>query len=381
MPKNDIANRVFERAQAMELLDALPRLAGLSEERVNSIRAKGELSAAEYEQLCRALAVDPVIMYRGEETQPNRAPVRFRAAISGDRPNGEDIRVLALAVEQGRILAHLLALLGKPIELAHHRTIHSPSVAQETWREGYTLGEAARSALSSEPGPIHELGRLFRRLGIHVAHMSFTSPDVDAASIWDPHAVPIILVNKTSPLYAHPAARRSMLAHELCHLLHDAGEQDLTTEVSWGSERSGNYSNALEIRARAFAPAFLAPRDQTKAWFQVQPQRVRNDPGKTVSAIAEHWGLSFEGSVWHAKNCEILDPQVAAGLAAQPSRQWRAYEEFMEEPMWLPPAMVNDDLPKKAAELWEGWATELVLAALDEGHITVGRARELLSWG
>jgi Zn-dependent peptidase ImmA (M78 family) len=361
----------------MGLTDA--RALGLEPERVRDIRAGGSFTAAEYEGLCRALAVDPAAMYRGEETQAGRVPARFRAALV-DRPDPKDIRSLALAVEQGRTLAYLMERLGRPIPLADHRRVRAPKGDRETWREGYDLGETARAAIHPETGPVRDLERLLQDLGVHVARVTLSTSDVDAASVWEPGAVPVVLLNKRSGRYAHPGAVRATLAHELCHLLYDAGERDLTTRVSWGAQGCGNYSEAVEVRARAFAPAFLAPRDQTTAWSEAQPRKNRRDPRGTIQAMGEHWGLSFEGAAWHAKNCGLLSPEVAEELASAPAPRLdlSAFETTLAG---TPLNMFYPALPDQAAEPWDGTAAKIILAALDEEHLTLGRARELLTWG
>lgn len=381
MAVQNLTNRLFARAQAMDLVEALPRLSGLPSERVERIRVGDAFSASEYEDLCRALAVDPAVVYRGQETQPNRVPARFRAALVVDRPSGEDIRLLALAVEQGRILAHLMGALGRPVRLAAHRSVRAPQGVGETWREGYELGEEARATLCPRPGPVHDMPLLLRELGVHVARVTFSSSEVDAASVWESGGVPVILLNKASGRCEHPGAVRATLAHELCHLLHDAGERDLTTQVSWGAGGQGNFFATVEVRARAFAPAFLAPRAQVVEWFAARPKRIQRAPKRAAQALGEHWGLSFVGAAWHAKNCGVMAPDVADQLTSQPGVPWLDLGAFTAAPTWVPPGMFHPDLPEQATELWDGAAAELVLEALDEGHVTLGRARELLTWG
>jgi len=377
---SNLTERIFARAEALDLRGALPRLAGLSAERVEAIGRGDAYTADEYEQLCRALAVDASAMYRAEETRPNRLPARFRAAMVIDRPRGADLRLLALAAEQGRILAHLMASLGRHVELSKHRRLRAPQGDWNTWREGYDFGETARASLHPLQGPLQDVESVLRETGVHVARVTFSTAAIDAACVWQADAVPIILLNKASGRCDHPGAVRATLAHELCHLLHDAGEQDLTTQVSWGTQGMGNYSDTLEVRARAFAPAFLAPRNEVRAWFSEQPSRIKSDPRLTIRALASHWGLSFEGAAWHAKSCEIVEAVVAESLASRSTGEWVDLSAFTVTPSWVPPAMMHPDLPEQAADLWEGHATEIVLAALDEGHITVGRARELLTW-
>jgi len=380
MESNTLAKRLIDRGEQMGLAGELPSLSGLNADRLEAIRRGEVFSSTEFERLCRALAVDPVAMYRGEDLAPNRVPARFRAATSQDRPAPGDIRTLALAAEQGRTLAHLCTMLGRQIHIADFRQVRGIAGAVELWREGYGLGENARHSLSAEPGPLHELEQLLRDLGVHVARVVISSRHVSAASIWEPMAVPVILLNSRCDQNEHPGARRATLAHELCHLLHDASEHDITTRVSWATEKTGNYNDAAETRARAFAPAFLAPRTQVKAWLGEQKKALRDDNTALIQALATDWGLSFEGAVWHAKNCDILDAQEADHLASLSRKPRIDLKSFENSQAGLPPTMFHSSLPERPAPLWDGWASELVLAALEEGHITAGRARELLTW-
>ena len=229
--------------------------------------------------------------------------------------------------------------------------------------------------------PLVNLPQLLNDNGVHVARTSFSSQFIDAASIWEPGAVPIVLGNIRSHVIHHPGAFQASLAHELCHLLHDAGERELTTNVSWGTEGEGNYHDNLEMRARAFAPAFLAPRKWVRDWHASLAKHLKTDTTKMIVAMAETWGFSFEGAAWHAKNCGIIEPSEADRLAGMHRKPIVSLVDFEHREDFYPPKMVHSDLPEEAAPLWQGWASVVVIEALQEGHISVGRARELLTWG
>lgn len=364
----------------MALAQNLPGLAGISEGRLNTIRCGNPLTSTEFEMICRALAVDSGAMYGGRAASPSRSPARFRSATAIDPPNPMDVRLLALAAEQGRILGHLMTLMRKDIRLQQHkRTVGIQG--GELWREGYELGEAAREELIPDNGPLHDFPRLLNDAGVHVARVTFSSENIDAASVWEPAAVPIVLVNSNTRAIQHPGAFRASLAHEVCHLLHDAGERDLATNVSWGVEGTGNYHAALEMRARAFAPAFLAPRNSVLEWHRNLTARFKKKPTTMVNALAETWGLSFEGAAWHAKNCGLIEPAEADRLAGMPKKPQISLADFETQIDFYPLAMVHPELPDAPAPLWQGWASFLVLEAVEEGHISIGRAHELLTWG
>jgi len=375
-----LMQRIFQRAEEMALAQNLPGLAGLSDARLHAIHSGGPLTSTEFELICQALAVDSGAMYGGRSTSSSRSPARFRAATAVETPNPMDVRLLALGAEQGRILGHLMTLMRKEIRLQQHK--HAIGVqGGELWRGGYELGEAARAELAPDNGPLHDLPRLLNDAGVHVARVHFGSENIDAASVWEPTAAPLVLVNANSRALQHPGAFRASLAHEVCHLLHDAGERDLSTNVSWGVEGTGSYHVALEMRARAFAPAFLAPKGSVLAWRQNLPPRFKKTSTTMVNALAETWGLSFEGAAWHAKNCGLIEPAEANRLAGMPKKPQISLADFETQIDFYPPAMVHPELPEEPAPLWQGWASFLVLEAVEEGHISIGRARELLTWG
>ncbi len=365
----DLTDRIFARALGMGLRKQLPELSGLSRQRVDAIQRGADYTTTEFERLCRALAVDPVVLYRGGETDPRRSPARFRAAISTGRPTGADLRLLALATEVGITLGHLAERLGRPNIIPQRRRV-VPVDASNAGPQGYDLGHAARAALTGDDGPLDSLTGTLRSLGVHVVGVRFRSDGIDGASIWTPGALPVILINRSSGRAGHPGALRATLAHELGHLLHDAGEADLTTVVSWGWR--GNHAERIEARARGFAPAFLAPRAAVQAWAAAS---TFDDDEQLVHALARRWGLSFEGAAWHAKNCHLIEYADARRLAHMDHKPHITYdcdESLSDDTVGDPSACPGP--------LWRGLAAELVQAAQAEELISPGRAEELLTW-
>jgi len=185
---------IFQRADEMALTRDLPRLSGISDTRLNAIRSGEPLSSTEFELMCRALAVDSGAMYSGQATSPSRSPARFRAATAVETPNPMDVRLLALAAEQGRILGHLMALLRKEIRLQQHKRTIAVRKG-ELWREGYRLGEAAREALAPGKGPLSDFTRLLPDCSMMRVFMWQGSPSVPKTSM--------------PPAYGNQPSRRS----------------------------------------------------------------------------------------------------------------------------------------------------------------------------
>ncbi|MBM4321751.1 MAG: hypothetical protein FJ125_17895 [Deltaproteobacteria bacterium] len=46
----------------------------------------------------------------------------------------------------------------------------------------------------------------------------------------------------------------------------------------------------------------------------------------------------------------------------------------------FPPGLVLSGLPDDRPPIWQGWATRIVVDAASEGAISLGRAREILTW-
>jgi Zn-dependent peptidase ImmA (M78 family) len=204
-----------------------------------------------------------------------------------------------------------------------------------------------------------------------VARVPFQSRDLEAASLWEHGAVPVILLNGRAGRAVYSLSRRATLAHELCHLLHDGGHAEIATRVSL-SEDCETREYAVEQRARAFAPAFLAPPEMVRTWVRRLPSLSDRE---LAVETASHWGFSYQGAVWHLKNCGLVDAGRADALSTRSAPELPA-DQFEAEA-----AMGSPDMPVKASALMEGWAARLVSEALSGELISAGRARELLEWG
>lgn len=369
-----IQQRIRQRRKAFGAsIGEMAEWAGLPAKRWESIESGQSFSVAELGRVARALAVDPGTFLRGEEGSPGRSVARFRQA-AGSVPESRmlEARTLALAAELGRIGGALHRLLAKPLPLAEIRRTSPISEREDPWKQGYRLGAAARKSLAIPVGPIVDLQATLESLGLHIATLPFSHEDIDAASLMEDGAMPVILLNRDSPRVASTLPRRATMAHELCHLLHDAGEHDLETRLS-GQESP--FDDVVERRARAFAPAFLAPPDEVRHWFRVGPGKHRRDARDKVLSLARRWGFSWKGAVFHAKNCGLIRPATERRLlsAAGVRQDWdEAFEQADNRR-----AMDGMEI----GTLCHGRLVELVRDAYETGAISHGRAREILRWG
>lgn len=368
---SDLGTRLSQRREEMRAsLAQVADWAGLPEERVAQIEAGDSMAAWELEELSRALAVDSGVLSRGEARSPRRSLARFRTAAGQISLDACDLRLLALGAEAGRIGGFLARELSVPIRLDDARQAHPVQEGEPPWKQGYRLGEAGRRRLVPASGPIPDLERVLEELGIQVVRVSFQADDLEAASFWERGAMPVVLVNWRSPAAQSSLSRRALLAHELCHLLHDSGEQDLTTQLTWGEGAAG-WDEDIEQRARAFAPAFLAPPDEVRHWFGAGKGRSIRQPASKVRALAKRWGFSLDGAVWHAKNCRIIGASDAKHLVVELSRDRHDWErDFESEGTEL----------EGVSSIFAGQIGRLAKQAAAAGVISGGRAKEILSW-
>ena len=357
---------IEERRRAFQLpIEAVAHFSGLESQRLLAIEA-GQIVPSTWELavIADALACDPTELLQEGARDPRRSVARFRAGEAVKGLSGTDLRLLARGAEAGRILAHLKERLGEEVsKVASSRRVCAPSSRREPWEDGYELGSNARTVLAPA-GAIESVQHLLEEGGIHVAEVRFEA-HIEAASLYEVGASPVILLNVGATRLAHPLARRAILAHELGHLLHDGGERDVTVVTR------ENDSSAIEQRANGFAPSFIAPREL------VIPAAIskRRDPKELLLHLAETWGLSFEGAAWHAKNLRLLDPLVAESLAMGPKPRFRA--EFEHRLRRTSPDQF--EIEAEATELSTGLLSETAIVAFAEGVISRERAAEILS--
>jgi Zn-dependent peptidase ImmA (M78 family)/transcriptional regulator with XRE-family HTH domain len=346
----------------------LPHFAQLSEiapGRITEIESGSSFSTLELAQLAGALAIDPAELYSGKAGEAQRTVARFRAPIGLDDIDARDARLLARAAEAGRVVAELRKLLGESESaVAAHRKLIAVTKSEEPWRQGYELGACARRDLLPEHQPLISVQEALEKLGVHVAFVRFESTEIEAASLFETGSGPVILLNKSSTRVSYRLSRRAILAHELCHLLHDGGERDLTIV----SREEGLDVSGTERRANGFAPNFLAPKD----WIDPHGKNAK----AIVSALAEAWGLSLEGAAWHAKNLGKISESKIKQFREEAVKPGFA-TRFEPELNHTPADLVG--IEREPTDLTNGYLSELAIIASEEGVISKGRAAEILA--
>lgn len=152
-----------------------------------------------------------------------------------------------------------------------------PSSKWEAIEQGERLALDERRRLGLGLAPLPDVADLLEAQGVRTAQISFPD-DISGLTLIEPEIGLFVAVNRDH----HFLRRRFSFAHEYCHLLADRERQGV---VSRGQDRA----EFLEVRANAFAAAFLMPEEATRqivlALGKGRPSRMEADVFDEVEAV------------------------------------------------------------------------------------------------
>ncbi len=207
--------------------------------------------------------------------------------------------------------------------------VRPPQTRWEAVQQGEQAAVEERRRLQLASAPLPDIAELLETQGVRTAQISLPD-DLSGLTLFDPQTGPLVVANNRAPGHSR-LRRRFSYAHEYCHVLID---RELQGTVSRTSERS----SLLEVRANAFAAAFLMPRSgvqefvhglgkgrssrlQTDVFDEEEAQRVqtRPEPGSQtiqmhdVVLLAHHFGGSRLAALYRLKNLGLLtQPELDA---------------------------------------------------------------------
>ena len=195
---------------------------------------------------------------------------------------------------------------------------------------GNRLAAEERQRLALGSSPVPDLGALLESQGALVLEMEL--PDAVSGFTFRPNGDVVLAVH----LSQTPVRLRFSLAHEYCHALCD-WSRDAFIEAKDGKAivcRNTEGSELGEVRANAFAAAFLLPTDGVRRFlgdlgkgFPTRPIETVFSEGQTgphptaegrlpphsqeigemeVSLAADYFGVSQECAVWRLFNLRLL---------------------------------------------------------------------------
>lgn len=239
--------------------------------------------------------------------------------------------VLRESMALGREIANLERLLGIERDLAV-LPVYPVRPARSRWQaveQGEQAAAEERRRLALGNAPLPNVAELLESQGVRTAQLSLPE-DISGLTLFDPEIGPFVVANTRPPGHSR-LRRRFSYAHEYCHVLLDR-EQKGT--ISRASERNV----LLEVRANAFAAAFLMPRAGVEDFVQrlgkgrasrlqadlydeeeVERVQARPEPGSQaiqmhdVVLLAHHFGASRLATLYRLKNLGLVtQPELEA---------------------------------------------------------------------
>jgi transcriptional regulator with XRE-family HTH domain len=160
--------------------------------------------------------------------------------------------------------------------IAHSLPSYRVEPASTEWqaaREGYRIAEDERRRLALGEGPVRFVDELLMTSGVRSAKATLPTGIVSISVAQPDHGL-LIVVDKNLGL----EHRRFRYAHGLAHFLFD-------TEGPWRVCDSGGAPDFAEVRADAFASAFLIPQHGLRRYVETLGKETLGRAGPTVLSV------------------------------------------------------------------------------------------------
>jgi len=324
------------------------------------------LSTAKLQRIATVLGLDAPALIEGRLVPRPTPSLFFRQRGVPDFYQA-DLTLLGAALEAGRSLLEVGAVLGRPPSL---RARFAPEkVGAVPFEDGYHAARRVRVALENTAEPMGDLRSLLEdRFDVAVCSAGLRTPRVLAATVKEPvQGAAAVVLNRALVSSEKPLVVRVTLAHELAHAVFDPQEGAINLVVD-RDDAHESQPDEVEQRARAFAAELLVPLLglQGRLGDAVGIDTSKR-AGKLIDDVRGHWKTSAELTVNHLMNHGYIvkdetfrQELIAAALA----RGTQAT---------IPPFALEDIGERRSIALFER-----VREAHDRTLVTDGRARELL---
>lgn len=322
------ATTIKNRREALGIsIELLARMSGVTLGTLEKMETPGKVSPIrDIEKVAPPLAIDERYLgLPGDKSVDNELGVRFRRLFYGDGKRGLTASIVGKLTEAAWLIARQQDILGSldVEDVVQRKFEHSHDYTFPTYEAGYRLAARTRALLGiDEHVPIPSLRRLIEHdLNIPLIETEL-GQSLAGATIANGNRRGIVA--NIQGRNENPWIRRMTLAHELGHLLWDPDQHLERLAVDRYDEIIGevkNLQDRVEMRANAFAVAFLAPPAEVD-------RIVRENGGGWKAAIhlSEHFGISLTASRAHIQN--ICRFNLIAGKGGpEVSDEWKAQED------------------------------------------------------
>jgi Zn-dependent peptidase ImmA (M78 family) len=261
--------------------------------------------------------------------------------------------------------------------------VSEPRNVWEAIQVGENVAEEERNRLDLGNAPIKDVARLLEAQGVRVAEVALQD-DISGIFMGDQEIGLCILANSR-----HIQGRRAFtLSHEYGHVLLDRPKGSTISTVT-------NRRDLAEVRANAFAAAFLMPEQGVRQFIQ---GIGKGKPGReSLEALAEtepivgqrrrvastqrihlydvvhlqyHFSTSYEATLYRLKNVGIISEDEREHLALMSSSAAEVAAQLN-----LKPELDEEDGRRKFLHYYVGMGIE----AYRRGEITLSRLAELVA--
>lgn len=276
------------------------------------------ITTTQLSDVARVLSLDPIALLDGREVSRPVPSVFLRHKPLQDFDD-RDGAILDEALEQGRSLVNLRALLGEPVLENHLGTFERREApadrAEAPAQDGYRLARELRRRLGDPAAPLGDMRALLEeRLGVAVLVRTLESSHVTALSVRAETCAAIVLSARESHRTMRPLLMRVDLAHELGHVFADPSSGGLHIVIDAVTDKR---SHAAEQRANAFAAELLLPLEGLTELLGA-PRGV-NEPNAALELVARtrsRFGTSHEIAANHLCNLRFIDRRLREWLEA-----------------------------------------------------------------
>lgn len=294
------------------------------------------------------------------------------------------VGVLRETLALGREITGLERLLGIDRDLAALASypLKPPGSKWEAIQQGERIAREERRRLDLGLSPLPNVAEILESQGVRTAQRPLPE-DVSGLTLFEEKVGVLVVVN----LGHHFLRRRFSYAHECCHVLLDRGQKGAVS-------RASDRESLPEVRANAFAAAFLMPPGGVEEFIQGLAKgrssrliaevfdeddtlhvQARPIPGSQalqmhdVVLLAHHFGVSRIAALYRLKNLRLVkDPEFEALKAQEEQGIGKAIAGLLD---------LEEPDQEKARNEFRHRFLGLALEAFRRGEITRSKLREL----
>lgn len=248
--QHELGRRIRAAREASGLTqEKLAQRIGLSRTAVVQIEAGNRsVSSLELDAVARVLGRDMREFLADDFTETDVLSALFRAdpAVQNDPAVVEALETCVTVAREHLNLERLLGVQPPPTLVASYE-LPTPSTRWEAVRQGEAVARDERRRLELGIAPLPDIAELLEAQGVRTAVLDLPD-DVSGLTMISREVGIVVVANRIH----HVLRRRFSFAHEYAHVLLDRNRVGIVS-------RNSRREDLIEVRANAFAAAFLMP--------------------------------------------------------------------------------------------------------------------------